>query len=412
MESSELRRLLNEGIQAAKASDGPRARDLLLRVLDADASSEPAWLWLSAVLDDPGERLLALERVLAINPDHPQALAGVQALRRQLGQEPANPQPPVEPQVLRPIDAVEPVTASATVIVQPPAFAPGRTSAAPLAEGVAPAEPSGVVLDALVAEDDPYQCAYCGRQTHPDDERCRYCGRSLLVPGPWRGGGYLYLGLLITGIQLQWALVQALAAYLVTSYPQAASILPLYSLWASKLLAPAVARALAWAVVVLLLLGDYDGGYGVAAIVALVDLAWAAIGYNLGVLASLQSEVNAGLAVVIFLIGLMAVISRAQSRLRQRVVLDRNLDGALMFHRRALVYGRQGKWALAALHWRRAISRAPREPIYYKALGNANARLGRFAEAVRAYKSGAELAPGDLEFTRLIEMVRAHARSS
>jgi Flp pilus assembly protein TadD len=54
----------------------------------------------------------------------------------------------------------------------------------------------------------------------------------------------------------------------------------------------------------------------------------------------------------------------------------------------------------------------PSEPIYYKALGKANARLGRYAEAVRAFKSGAEVAPSDREFNRLIEMVRAHARSS
>jgi len=117
-------------------------------------------------------------------------------------------------------------------------------------------------------------------------------------------------------------------------------------------------------------------------------------------------------AAVVFLIGLMAVISRWQGRLRQKVVLDRNMEGALMLHRRALVYSRQGKWALAALHWRRAINRSPNEPIYYKALGNANARLGRYAEAVRAFKSGAEVAPTDHEFGRLIEMVRAHARSS
>ena len=57
MESSELRRLLNEGIQAVKAGDRLLARGLLLRVVEADERSEPAWLWLSAVLDDPGDRL-------------------------------------------------------------------------------------------------------------------------------------------------------------------------------------------------------------------------------------------------------------------------------------------------------------------------------------------------------------------
>jgi len=311
-----------------------------------------------------------------------------------------------------PTEMAEPAAASSAIILQPQSYSSEPTPGATAIEVLPPMDSPGVLFDTMLAEDDPYQCAYCGRQTHPDDERCRHCGRDLLVPGPWRGGGYMYLGLLLTGVQLQWSLVQALAAYLVGSYPRAASALPFFSLWTGNLLAPAIVRALAWAVVVLMLLSDYDRGYGVAALVAVVDLAWAAIGFNLGWLASFESEVNGGLAVVILLIGLMAVISQAQSRLRQRVVPDRNLDGALMFHRRALVYSRQGKWALAALHWRRAISRSPSEPIYYKALGNANARLGRYAEAVRAFKSGAEVAPSDREFTRLIEMVRAHARSS
>src|ERR1700686_1454860 len=97
MEASELRQLLNEGILAVKAGDRPLARNLLVSVLDADENSEPAWLWLGAVLDEPGEQLMALERVLAINPGHAQALAGAQALRRQLGQEAVNVQQSAEP---------------------------------------------------------------------------------------------------------------------------------------------------------------------------------------------------------------------------------------------------------------------------------------------------------------------------
>src|SRR5438270_293997 len=86
MEPAELRRLLNEGIQAVKTGDGATARDRLLRVLDADDRSEPAWLWLSAALDDPADQLLALERVLEINPGHPQALPV-------LPPQPAGPRP-------------------------------------------------------------------------------------------------------------------------------------------------------------------------------------------------------------------------------------------------------------------------------------------------------------------------------
>jgi hypothetical protein len=280
MDSGEVRRLLNEGIQAVKAGDRPRARELLLRVLDADDRSEPAWLWLGAVLDEPGERLMALEHVLVINPAHPQALAGAQALRRQLGTAAANLQPVAEPFVLEPTGAVEPAPPTSAVIVQPQSYSAEPTPAAPQVKVLWPTDPSGVAFETLLAEDDPYQCAYCGRQTHPQDERCPHCGRDLLVPGLCRGGGYLYLGLLLAGVQLQWGLVQALASYLVTSYPQAASILPLLSSWTRNLLAPAIVRVLAWAVAVLLLLSDYEGGYGITAIVAVVDLAWAAIGYR------------------------------------------------------------------------------------------------------------------------------------
>jgi tetratricopeptide (TPR) repeat protein len=367
-------------------------------------------LWLAAALDEPVDQLMALERVLAINPRHPQALAGAQALRQRLGQvvaQQADPQPAPDQGL-----AAEPANQPSSLQAEPIPVATDLAQTASSPEPAIAADPAVATYDTLSAEDDPFQCAYCGRQTHPDDESCRHCRRSLLVPGPWSGGGYLYVALLASGIQLQLALVQALTSYMITSFPQAATILPLASLWISHLLLPAILRALAWTVVVLVLLGEYDGGFGIAAAVAAFDLIWAGVGYKLGFLGPAQAGANAALGVVIFLIGLLAVISRVQSRRRLRVVPDRNLEGAIMFHRRALMYARQGKWALAALHWRRAISRSPSEPMYYKALGRADARLGRYAEAVRAFKSGAEAAPDDQEFTRLIEKVRAHARSS
>src|SRR5260221_9487725 len=119
-EASELRRLLNEGIRALKANDRPRAREQLLAVLAADENNEAAWLWLSGVLDEPADQLMALERVLAINPRHSQALAGAEALRQRLRPPPA----PAEPALTEPAAVpapVEPSTAamaaSADVVV-------------------------------------------------------------------------------------------------------------------------------------------------------------------------------------------------------------------------------------------------------------------------------------------------------
>ena len=95
----ELEGLLQEGIDAARSGHDQRARDLLLQMLEQDPSSVRAWLWLSGVVDTPGEKELCLEQVISIDPDHIAARRGLvflweqrQAQRRQ----PAGSQSPVQ----------------------------------------------------------------------------------------------------------------------------------------------------------------------------------------------------------------------------------------------------------------------------------------------------------------------------
>jgi hypothetical protein len=71
---------LREGISAAKAGRKEEARQLLEAVLDADERNEQAWLWMSSVVDSDEERLICLENVLAINPNHEIARKGLAAL--------------------------------------------------------------------------------------------------------------------------------------------------------------------------------------------------------------------------------------------------------------------------------------------------------------------------------------------
>jgi hypothetical protein len=68
-----VRELLREGIAAAKAGDRPRARQQLGEVTTLDGRSEAAWLWLAGLAESPGEALVHLERVLALNPGHARA---------------------------------------------------------------------------------------------------------------------------------------------------------------------------------------------------------------------------------------------------------------------------------------------------------------------------------------------------
>jgi len=95
----ELEGLLQEGIDAARSGHDQRARDLLLQMLEQDPSSVRAWLWLSGVVDTPGEKELCLEQVISIDPDHVAARRGLvflweqrQAQRRQ----PAGSQSPMQ----------------------------------------------------------------------------------------------------------------------------------------------------------------------------------------------------------------------------------------------------------------------------------------------------------------------------
>ena len=68
MDQTLIQQQLREGIQAVQRGDRARGRELLLSVVAADETSEPAWLWLSRVVDDPADQLVALENALTLNP--------------------------------------------------------------------------------------------------------------------------------------------------------------------------------------------------------------------------------------------------------------------------------------------------------------------------------------------------------
>ncbi|MCC7360872.1 MAG: hypothetical protein IT317_15425 [Anaerolineales bacterium] len=404
MEAEERQRQLNEGIAAVRQGDRARGRELLLRVVEADERSEPGWLWLAAALDDPSDQLTALENVLALNPRHAQAQARAAALRAQLGQAPSPaPHLPEPPQAhtaldttLSPAEAAwRPVEPRATppVVVQPPPTASGE-------------------VDLTTFEDDPYQCAYCGRPTAPEDTRCPFCGRDLLMAGFWKGGPYLYWLLILVGLQLQAGMLELIGAFVQQYYPEVVNRLPGVGPLLVTPLLPAALRLVGWAPALLLFLQDHRRAYQVAAVVALADGAWIGAAYSAGWLSAPLALVNAVLGGAAGALALVALISQAQARLRRRVVLARGRQSAPQMHEAAEGFARQGMWALAAYHWRRAIGKDPRNLEYYRGLGRAQVALKQYAQAVKTFRSGLELAPGDREFTRLIESVRAQARSS
>jgi tetratricopeptide (TPR) repeat protein len=62
--SQELRR----AIDTARAGRNREARDLFLKLVEADPQSEAAWIWLSGLVDSMEDKIIACENVLTLNP--------------------------------------------------------------------------------------------------------------------------------------------------------------------------------------------------------------------------------------------------------------------------------------------------------------------------------------------------------
>ncbi|HMA37808.1 MAG TPA: VWA domain-containing protein [Chloroflexia bacterium] len=131
----------DQGIAAARAGQTATARAALEQAVRANPQDAEAWFWLAAVQRDPQQALAALERVLALNPHHPRAQAGVAAIRAQLGAgappapapAPAAP-PPASGPVASPFGGIAPAAAP---------FAPRSASlAAPAASPFAAGTPA------------------------------------------------------------------------------------------------------------------------------------------------------------------------------------------------------------------------------------------------------------------------------
>ena len=78
------RKYMQQAVSQADAGNKETARELFLQATDYEPTNETAWLWLASLADVPEDQLGFLQRVLAFNPTHPQALPQATAARTQL----------------------------------------------------------------------------------------------------------------------------------------------------------------------------------------------------------------------------------------------------------------------------------------------------------------------------------------
>ena len=75
--------LLRQGVDAARAGRRVEARETLLQVIDIEPRNELAWMWLTGLVDDLEDKIIACENTLTINPTNEKVRAYLGALLHQ-----------------------------------------------------------------------------------------------------------------------------------------------------------------------------------------------------------------------------------------------------------------------------------------------------------------------------------------
>jgi tetratricopeptide (TPR) repeat protein len=367
-----VQRRLKEGADALQAGNRVRARDLLLQVVERDPGLEPAWWWLYQAVDDPREKMRALENVLRLNPQHAEAQQALITMRTQRLAE----------------------------------MAPARTDWSSLLPEVPQEVDDGA--------DDPYQCPACGRPTGVDDRRCPHC-RAGLFARVARGAspGAMRLVLLLLGISFAVGLVELAAPLFALAAAQnAGDRLALSGLLAVigvelflgdfTALAPAAAWQLLQILLVragllLLIIGGLRLRWALAYFAALLGLLADLLA---GVYLLITGYVGAGAALFNMVLALVTAVILVSLSHEFAVNYQRLLvkpDGAARsaddFYRRGHAYRQRGQWAMAVAQWRKATGLAPQVAAYYKHLGLGYAQIRRFGRSLRALEEAQRQAP-------------------
>jgi len=74
--------LLRRGIEAVQADRKVEAREIFMQVVDIDPRNELAWMWLSGLMDDLEDQIIACENALTINPENHKVRLFLDSLKR------------------------------------------------------------------------------------------------------------------------------------------------------------------------------------------------------------------------------------------------------------------------------------------------------------------------------------------
>ena len=422
---------LDAGITAAKRGDPAHARELLTRVVEHDEENVKAWWWLSQVVPTEEEQIICLENVLALDPTHAPAQLLLSELR---------------PEAPPPIVFEEIETEQAP---EWDAYIGGDVDQTKYEDSV-PVAALDRLPEMLM---EPLNCPSCAAPTEYRDQRCPTCGRSLWsrtyeLPDPTRRftlllaqeGVYALLALLLPAFLLIYLSILVDVDDFLDFLPLYSGrmdvsadvaealfgLLPKFTFWLS------VVPALIAVLIILMLLPRWHklffGALGLSGLRILLQLMLLGVIINM-ISENAPEEVSLFLSIMHYVTPIMALILFCGAiaafifLLRAEKEFEMDEDRIMLQVDRGLIDSEMGlriagqraakrrRWALAALHLRRALGLNKRlETALLLVLAYIN--LGEYELAEDALAAARQLgldAPQIAELESLLEEKRAVA---
>jgi tetratricopeptide (TPR) repeat protein len=397
MTPQDITHTLQEGIDAVKSGQAERAVQLLMQVVAADENNEQGWLWLSYVVTDPKDKIIALENVLTINPANRVAQQNLTRWQTQVDSAPS----------------------AATVTPPLPAAAASPTST-DSSSGYAPYSP----VEAISAIDNIFQCVYCGAAAERETRKCPECGRNLYAKRILSSRHTSYMlrsAIFVTIIQFALAIIELatlasltfqgrnfIVAYIIETLNLRdffGDYLSWSAMWSQALLWIAVIRIGVFLALMVGLAARFTVAYYAAIVFMSFDILWTAVRWVYKFLGPFSAIADIAADIV----GLAFVFASdrdfAINDERMLCQPDPRIKGGAELNRRARMYRLEGKWALAVAYWRAAIGQMPQQPEFYKNVAIGYAQIGYYQRALNAIGEAHRQSPVDAEIPRIRELI-------
>jgi len=428
--------LLRAGIAAAKSGQRERARDLLTRVVEQDERNILAWLWLSGVVDSLKDREICLENALALDPDNAHARKGLAWVREQAAKsESPPPESPVMTRTRAPISPAAAILRRDRIAPEPERGGTAASSiAARLREDLTrqqlPPAPKKEPPPLTIQDefDDEYLCPYCAALTEPGDRKCNACGGELWSKfrrqekrSKWL---WIAMGLQLPGLMGSVAGFGFLLIYVAIQVGVADpfDLLSVYLGLPGKIAPDAASAALELlpqplfflaALPALVSLTVFGGLYTRWKPIYYLYWVSAVLGFTLSVVGMFSQQefgMVAGGVSAFFALLMLLLLFRLEDDFKvekRRILLlaDRGLGSAADFLIRGNFYARQKKWALSAIHLRRAVSLFPNRLDSRIALAVAYTRLKRYDLATRELTEARRINPDSPRVKEMMNLV-------